>query len=91
VSWAIELKQAAQKRERRNRDKYRCMMINSVSKAIGRTQFAGQINGKFQTVLLKAPPLQQMNLGRKAVSFVYRKDIRLPEECRPLSTLFKGS
>jgi len=28
------------------------MIINSVSKAIGKPQFAGQIKGKFQTVLL---------------------------------------
>jgi hypothetical protein len=31
------------------------MIINSVSKAIGKPQFAGQIKGKFQTVLLNQP------------------------------------
>ena len=38
-----------------NRERYRCMFINSVSKAIGKMQFAGQIKGKFQTVLLNRP------------------------------------
>jgi len=31
------------------------MIINSVSKAIEKPQFAGQIKGKFQTVLLNQP------------------------------------
>jgi hypothetical protein len=42
-----------EKKRIRIADKYRCMMISSVSKAIGELQFGRQINGKFQTDLLK--------------------------------------
>ena len=34
-------------------DKYRCMIMCSVNKAIGKWQLGGQINGNFQTELLK--------------------------------------
>ena len=50
---AKEREAAAHKTETKRKDKYLCMMNNSVSKAINKWEFGRQINGKFQTDLLK--------------------------------------
>src|SRR4051812_24932474 len=50
---AKEIVVKRQRAETKSRDRYRCMMIDSVNKAIGKRSLERQINGKFQTVLLK--------------------------------------
>jgi hypothetical protein len=59
VSWEKEIKLIAQKTKASGRERYRCMIMNSVSKAMDKSQFAEQINGKFQTVLLNPPVLSR--------------------------------
>jgi hypothetical protein len=70
VSCENEAKLMVQKIETSNRDKYRCMFLNSVSKSNWQTQFAGQINGKFQTVLLNAV-VENAEIGQHHSAEIY--------------------